>query len=93
MIWIRFLCEKKNSVFLCSKLFVCLVSESVFTAYLHFNRGDVLLLRERFFFCGFSIVVFRVRSSSVFRLSVSGKPRFLPPVRNICSFGKIIRVR
>ena len=40
------------------------------------------LLQGRILFCVISLVVFRVSSSrGVFRLSVSGKARFLPAVQ------------
>ena len=56
-----------------SKVFICLVSESVF--YVYFHCGDLSsFARKNFIFCGVAKVVFRVTSSAgVFRLSVSGK--------------------
>ena len=43
-------------------MFVCLVSESIFTAYLHSSRGDVLFFAiKNFTLIGcFSTVIFRV---------------------------------
>ena len=66
-----------------SKVFICLSSESAFTAYLNSSRGDVWLFAQKNFkFCGFSKVAVRVITSGcVFRLSVSGKARFLPLVQ------------
>ena len=73
--------------------FICVVSESVFTAYSHSNRGDVLSFPKKIFrFSGTSTVVFRFTSSGgVFR-SVSGKVRALLAVKTLCRFGNFIRI-
>ena len=70
------------------------LSRSVFTAYLHSNRGDVLsFARQSFNFCGISTVVFVVNiSSGVFRLSVSGNARFFPAVQTLCKFWNFNRI-
>ena len=59
-----------------------LLSESILSAYLDFNRGDVSSLeRKNMMLCGISMVVFRARNfSGVFPLSLSGKARFLSVV-------------
>ena len=44
-------------------------------------------------FFGISTVFFRLISSgSVFRLSVSGKARFLSAVHTMCKFGNFIKI-
>ena len=67
---------------------------SVFTSYLHSNRGDVSSFAGyNLIFFGISTVVFRVSNSGgVFRLNVSGKARFFPTVQTICKFGNFIRI-
>ena len=46
-------------------MFFCAVSEYVFIAYLHSNRGDNSSFAiKNFIFCGISTVVFRVSNSS-----------------------------
>ena len=69
-------------------VFICAVSEYVFTAYLHSNRGgNSSFAIKNFIFCGISTVVFRVSNSvCVFRLGESGKARFFSSVRTICRF-------
>ena len=51
---------------------------SVFTAYLHFNRGDVSsFARKILMFCGISTVVFLVgNSGGVLLPRISGSARF-----------------
>ena len=67
---------------------------SVFTAYLHSNRGEVSsFARKNLMFCGISTVVFLVSNSGgVFQLGVSGSARFFPAVQTLCkleNFNKI----
>ena len=70
------------------------MSRSISTAYLHLSRGDVTsIARKKVIFWGISTVVFQVIfSGGVLSLNVSGKAGFFPAVRNICSFGNIIRM-
>ena len=67
---------------------------SVFTAYLHFNLGEVLSrARKNLIFCGISTVVFLVNNlGGVFLLRVSGSARFFPAVQSICKFGTFIKL-
>ena len=67
---------------------------SVFTAYLHFNWGDVSsFARYNLIFFGNSTVVFRVSSSGgVFLLNVSGNARFFPAVQTTCKFENFFQI-
>ena len=67
---------------------------SVFTAYLHFNLGEVSsCARKNSIFCGISTVDFLVKNSGgVFQLRVSGSARFFPAVQTICKFVNFIKI-
>ena len=75
-------------------MFICFVSESVFTAYLNFCRGDVPFFeRKKLYTSWYFYSWFRViNSSGVFSLSVSGKAWFLPAVQTIDTFANFIRL-
>ena len=67
---------------------------SVFTAYLHFNCGEVSsFARKNLLFCGISTVVFLVIiSGGVFQLGVSGSARFFPAVQTFCKLENFIKI-
>ena len=65
---------------------------SVFTAYLHYSRGEIssFARKKNLIICGISTVVFLViNSGGVFLLRVSGRAILFPAVQTICKLKSI----